>query len=362
MRLWAEIAPPARRGLFRAKRAQARGRFREDLELLLDRLGALVRHRELADASEVAAAATDVARWAEESNLLVTALEFAEAAALADPGSPVTASLAGRLARRTGEGKRSAAWYRRAIALAGGDRDAYIRSQLGYGGVMMEIGKLAEAKRALRRASRVAIKYGRRGLAAQANHDLLVIACSGGTYEDGAVAAERALERYSIRHPRLPHLALDYGILLVRNGYFAAAIPLLQRLVNVVNHDSLAVVYGMLARCAGGVGDRELFERTCEEVLRRVESPDRFGAKALVHAAIGAQSLERWSVAERLGEAALSAARSLGDESTAVDAGRVLDAVLVRAGGDREAERGTTLQVQLTVAMFLRRLEKLSSV
>jgi tetratricopeptide (TPR) repeat protein len=363
VRLWAATSPTARRGLFRAAATAAvrRAAILEvpELEPPLEKLSALVHAPHLAQAHEIAAAAADVALWAEEAQLLRTALEFAEAAALADFRSSATASLAGGLARRSGENNRAAAWYRRAIALArGGDHDSYIRAQLGYGGVMFQVGNYPAARLAFRRASRLALKFGRRGPAAQANHDLLTIACDAGTYEEGAAAAVRALERYPVRHPRVPHLAHDFGYLLVRNGYFAAALPLLQRVLELVKPHERVVVCGTIARSAGAVGDRELFERTCGEVLRGVTLSEEFAAQALVHVAAGAQSLGDWELARRLATEAGEIARRRGNGRPALESSMVLAHAAARLRGDRDLARAAPVSIQLTAGAFLRRLEK----
>ena len=363
VRLWAATASPARQGLFRA----AKGTVRRaailevpELEPPLKSFHTLVRFPHLAQPHEVAAAATEIALWAEEEQLLSTALEFAEAAALADGRSSTAASLAGRLARRVGENNKAAAWYRRAIALARGDHDSYIRAQLGYGGIMFQVGNYPAAKLAFRRASRLAVKFGRRGPAAQANHDLLVIACESGTYEDGAAAALMALERYPVRHPRVVNLAYDFGVLLVRNQYFAAAIPLLKRVLGVAKPQERLAVSGMIARAAGAVGDRELFESTYGEVRRGVALSEEFAAQALVHVAAGAQSLGEWELAERLATGGGEIARRRGNGRAATESRLLLGQVATRAGGDRDLARAAPIPVQLTVGVFLRRLEKLA--
>lgn len=361
VRLWAAMAPPARQGLFRAANgAVLRAAIFEvpDLERSLERLGALVRFPHLAQAHEIAAAAAEVALWAEEGQLLRTALEFAEAAALADFRSSSAASLAGRLARRVGDNNRAAAWYRRAIALARGDHDSYIRAQLGYGGVMFQVGNYPAATLAFRRASRLAVKFGRRGPAAQANHDLLTIACDTGSYEEGAAAAVKALERYPVRHPRVAHLAHDYGYLLVRNRYFAAALPLLQRVLELVKPHERVVVWGTIARSAGAVGDRELFERARGEVLGGVAQSEEFAAQALVHVAAGAQSLGNWELAAGLAADAGEIARRRGNGRPDRESRIVLAQVATRSRGDRDLARAAPVAIQLTVGLFLRRLEK----
>ena len=234
VRLWSATDTSSRTGLFRGGAGVAPASALADVAELQ---GAVARLRELVAAPdqaqpvEVASAAVEVARWAEGAGFPTTAMEFAEAAAVADPLSADYALLAGRLSLQLGDLNRAVAWYGRAVALARGDHAAYIRAQLGFGEVMLHVGDHARARRAFRRASRVAVKYGRRGYAAQANHSLLKIAIVKGSFEDGLAAAENALERYPVRHPRLQELALDFARLLGRHGYVAAARTLLQQMV-----------------------------------------------------------------------------------------------------------------------------------
>jgi tetratricopeptide (TPR) repeat protein len=361
VRLWSSTEVGQRRGLFRAENGlPVRSALLEAPELgePVERLLALVRYPDLVEPTDVAAAAAEIASWAEDRELLVTALEYAEAAALADPASAAYAIHAGRIARRVGENNRGAAWYQRAIGVARGDHDAYIRAQLGYGGVLFQIGNYDQARRAFRRASRLAVKYGRRGLAAQANHDLLSIACDAGSYEQGAAAARNALERYPIRHPRLPHLAHDYAYLLMRNQYHAAAIPLLRKVLGLVNPHERIVVCGTLARSAAALGDRLLFQSVSQDVLRGAGVSEEFAAQALVHVAAGAQSLGEWDLAERVAADALAIAERRGCRRPHRDAATILEEVAVREGGKSGKAREAPLSVQLLVGEFVRRLDK----
>lgn len=359
IRLWAQTNASARSGLFRSPLGgSSRTPEAPELQRTFAELKSVVRQPERASAVEVAAAATEIARWAEGRQMLQTALEFAEGAALADPTSAAAAISAGRLARRAGEINRSAAWYRRAVRLARGDHDAYIRAQLGYGGVMLELGNQAEASVAFRRASRMAIKYGSRGLAAQANHELLVIARDAGTYEAGAAAAEKALERYPIRHPRLPDLAHHYAQLLIRAGYFRASLPILQELLAIVRPDERLWVRAELARSAGAVGERDLFEESCAEVVRDVSLLEDHAVHALLEVAAGARWLGEWELARRLGGDALEIATKSRAAGLALLAEQLLSDVDARSGGEQGLALEAPLPVQLTVSAFLRKLAK----
>ncbi|HEU4558354.1 MAG TPA: hypothetical protein VFS20_10910 [Longimicrobium sp.] len=345
----------AREGLFREAAADELARVADaqpELAPAVRILGSLLEEPGVAEAGPIAEAATEIAAWAEEQSYLETALEFAEAAAHANRRSPASAFLAGRLARRVGELSRSAVWYRRAIGLARGDHDAYLRAQLGLGGVMMETGAVQRARTAFRRASRLAIKYGRRGFAAQANHELLRIATVLGLFDEGTLAAERALERYPAAHPRLHALSYDYARLLLGANYFASALEVLRRLRDVVRSPlERAAVCGTLARTAGAELERALFD----ECLKEVRDAGASDPRILLDCAEGARSLGLWEMAERLGSEAGDLARSAGQEELAREAGVLLDEVAGLSRGESVLARAAPLSVQLTVGAFLRR-------
>jgi hypothetical protein len=361
IKLWAAAKEEARPALFRAASpspAPAALGSHPELTPTVLRIADLLRPSAQPDPESLAFSAFELARWAESRGLRSTALEFAEAAALADGGNADYPTLAGRLARLTGEVKRAAAWYARAIGLSRGNHHAYIPAQLGYGDVLYEVGNNEKARQALRRASRLAIKYGRRGLAAQANHQLLLIACRVGTFAQGAAAAEKALERYPVRHPRLPELAQAFAELLMKEGYISSAVLLLQQLVGVAGGGDQVVAQGMLARCFGALGDRPGFSASCDAVIGAGDGDPR-AALGLVHVAAGALALgDRDDPASGLAGDAVSLARRFGLRIVETDAADLLEEMARGAGRERPPAREAPLSIQVLVASFVRRLEK----
>jgi tetratricopeptide (TPR) repeat protein len=360
VRLWTAAAEEQRPHLFRGgfdQRITAIAGDVPEMAVAVGRVADLVR-APAPGSEEIALAAFEVSRWAESRNLHTTALEFAEAAAVADAGSADYALAAGRLARYAGEINRAVAWYARAVALSRENHDAYIRSQLGYGELMHQVGHVGIARQALRRASRLAIKYGRRGLAAQANHQLLLTSSAAGAFDEGVAAAANALERYPVRHPRLPELALAFAGLLIQEGYFASAVQVLQECVATVNGGEQAVVHGMLARSYGALGDGPRFDASRDAVLSAAEANEGF-ARGLVHAAAGAIALgDRDDLAACLAAEAVAAAQEIGASAIQMDAADLLEDVA--RGRDRQSQpaREAPLSLQLLVTGFVRRLEK----
>jgi tetratricopeptide (TPR) repeat protein len=362
IKLWATAKEESRSVLFRhgsSLRVSDALASHAEVVAPVERVVELLRAAERVDPGELAYAAFQIARWAESRGLHSTPLEFAEAAGLADGGSADYAILAGRLARVAGENNRAVAWYGRAIGLSRGSHDAYVAAQLGYGEVLYAVGNYVRARQALRRASRMAIKYGRRGLAAQANHQLLLIACATGTFALGMDAAENALERYPVRHPRVPDLALAFAELLIGERYFSSAVKLLQQMIGSVMGQERVAAHGMLAWCYGALGDSGGFAASCDEVTTAAVAQERPAARGLVHVAAGALALgDRDELASNLAGEAVLIARLFGLRGVETDAADLLQEIARGLTRERAPVREASLPTQLLVAGFIRRLEK----
>lgn len=277
---------------------------------------------------------------------------------MADPDEGSLALFAARAALITNDNIRSGAWYARAIGLAGDDHDLYIRAQLGYGGVMADIVSYGKASRAFRRASRLAIKYGRRGLAAQANHDLVEIALRTGAFAEGVAAAESALERYPIRHPRLLHLAIDFSALLMDAGYFASAILLLEQMKAGGTGPERIIIAASLARSAGAVGDREIFGMNKDDVLHFASpSSEDYRIAALLLVGTGAYSLGENEVATACANQARVLAEGAGLFEQLSLADTLIREIATGAVGDGAvAATAAPLAVQVLIGRFRERL------
>jgi tetratricopeptide (TPR) repeat protein len=127
--LWSAQPPGERNGLFaplalRTRRQVARGV--EEYPVLrwpLRTLEAMVSAPEVARANDVALACTKLAEWADAHHMTETAIQYAEAAAIAQPRDAQLAAVAGSACARVADVARAEIWYRRAIRLGSRNRD-----------------------------------------------------------------------------------------------------------------------------------------------------------------------------------------------------------------------------------------------
>lgn len=238
---------------------------------------------------------------------------FAEAAAMVEPERAAHANIAGRLCRRTAHDERSSTWYQRAYRLAARsrDRDEQIRALLGYGGLMYHLGNHAEARRYNEQAVGVARNYGRLAKAAEAKHDMLLVAAEAGTYGEGERHALQALQYYPMDHTRIPYLVHDVAFFFIRNRLYSAALPLLHRVRGLITqHAEQALVWSSIARAAGGSGQSQLYQEAADKVLSLAGLFEEHAAPALWNMAEGAWYIGDWERAERVAKMAVEIART----------------------------------------------------
>lgn len=317
VRLWAE-SEPGRENLFPARpepedagarRAEAQAKAPEIAGALHAlsprsiptlRTAALVRAcRQLSD-------------WAEERGFLETAVQAVEAAAALRPEDPALANAAGRVCRRSGASDRAELWYARAIGLArdSQNRREYASAHLGAAAVMRDAGHHSQALRWIRRAADTARREGLRGKAAEAFHDALGVAALDQNIARAAFYARRALALYPIHHKRFPAFAYDIAFLLVNLGIYATALSLLHSVVGRIPKPAeQLVVWGTLARAAGGAGQRQRFYDALQQALSLAPAHSFMASGALYSAGEGARLLGDWLLAEELAHRALILAR-----------------------------------------------------
>lgn len=347
VRAWAETPPEERAGLFEIDRRAAQERLgyacvqAPELVEAFGTVAFLIRMPHMVQASHLAGACREVHAWAEERSLVRTAMLFAEAAAVADPDDPALANLAGRMCRRAACDERSASWFHRAFGLSvkARDRTEVIRGLLGYGALMKDLGEHEEARRYYERAARRAINTGRRRQAAEAHHDMLAIAAEVGTLREAERHVRRALELYPSYHPRLPLVAHDWALLLVRLHYYTPAIPLLKMAVRGTLTPELQIlVWGTLARATAGARRQDDFSEIEEKLLHLFGLNEEYAAAALIHLAEGSRTFGRWDRAATFVERALSIARERKDALLARDAAALRDQISARELAPREEE------------------------
>ncbi|HLL48380.1 MAG TPA: tetratricopeptide repeat protein, partial [Longimicrobiaceae bacterium] len=318
VRAWAETPAGERAGLFGAGKREAWERLgaacghAPGLVEALGTFALLIRAPGEVDARRLSEACSQVHAWAEERSLLAVAMLFAEAAAYADPDDPARANDAGRMCRRAAEDERASSWYHRGYGLGvrRSDPTETIRAQIGYGNLMKDLGRHDEARKFLERAARRAIYTGRKRQAGEAHHDLLAIAAEVGTYSEAERHVRRALTLYPTHHPRIPYLAHDFAFVLIRHQYYSFAISLLNHLLPSINKpEELALVYGTMARAAGGARHRERYEDAEERALKVFGTHEEFSSATLIHLAEGARAFRKWDKSERYAALALEIAR-----------------------------------------------------
>jgi tetratricopeptide (TPR) repeat protein len=347
VKLWAE-APTNRGNLFSVRpkspdrptrkeeaRAQA-PQIAEALDALDAVLTPAATPRALVDACE------RVSEWAEQHGYLVTAIQAIEGAAAVAPEDPALANAAGRVCRRAGEGARAEVWYARAVGLARESQNPreYVSGHLGLAAVLRDAGQHSRALKWIRRAADTARRTGLRGKAAEAYHDALGVAVLDQHLNQAVSYASRALAAYPVHHKRFPAFAYDLSFLLVNRGLYPTALSLLSSVVTKIESPAeQMVVWGTLARAAGGAGQRERFRDAADRVLELAPRYSYLGSGALYSAAEGARLIGDWALAGDLVDRALTAAEE-HDSVVVLEVARMLRAdVEARRSGIPLADR-----------------------
>lgn len=292
-----------------------------------------------ADPARVAAACSRVAEWAEAAELKGVALQFAEAAAWAEPESAAFAWRAGKLCRRMGEFERSKLWLRRAIRIARrGDNEVdFAEAHRHLGFVYLDQGQYAASEPHFWKSIRAALRQGRTSQAAASYHNLLIAAVHLERWEDAERFAEKAIEYYKVGSPSLPELAHDIGFFWCRLGYHSSALPLFEAAQTLIERDrERIVVWSSIARSAAVVRDNLRFQRAAARVLDRVDPKWEYAASSLYQVAEGARSFCEWDRAETLGRQALELATRRGNRTIQRWAAEFLDAVRLRLEGESD--------------------------
>ncbi|MQA88903.1 MAG: hypothetical protein GEU90_01530 [Gemmatimonas sp.] len=343
VRLWGELSEGERPQAFGdGALAQRRGWIEgtlvpDEIRPAMQKAAAVLQPR--ARAATVCTSCRELSDWANEQGLLGTAIEFLQAAAVVEPANAEVAREVARLAKRRAEYTRAETWYRQAISRARMSRSWYdfSRSYIGLGTVFMHRGNFPQARRALIRGLRAAKRFSIRGLAAAAYHELTVVAIRTDRLDESTRLACLALQTYRVGHPRLPALAHDYGVYLMKAGYAAGALRTfvasppdfgtpLDRLARAA----------AIARAAGALGDPSTFtsaRETADELLR-YPGTLQGATPALLSLARGAASLGDSTLASNYGAAARSGATQRSEFALLHEAETFLDS-LRYAGADQ---------------------------
>lgn len=288
----------------------------------------------------VALACRQVAQWAQKRDLSATRLAFTQAAALVCPADAELAHEVGRLARSGGEHARAESWHRRAIMLGRqtGSWEPYARSYISLGNLASHRGNFPLARRCQIKAYRAARRHALGEVMAMALHDLFLIALDSGEAATAQRYARQAFRAYGPTHARIPYLAHDLAVFWIREGQFSQALPVLQALLpRFEPADERVLVLANIARAAGGVGERGVFEEawTSAENLLVLPQTAARAAQTLLNLARGATGVSEWERAETAARSALERATLRGEAQIVFEA----ESVLLSAQAHRAATR-----------------------
>lgn len=340
-------------------------------------LSALVRYPELVKAADVAAACSSVSAWAGATGYRETALQFAEAAALADPSSAQLCAEAGTAcvlaaasASKEGEessgssesfdaDRRAEIWFDRGLKVGRrlGQWEWYIRCHIRAGMQAYELGDYRKARRSFRGAQATANWRGFPDLAGKSNHAMMLIECAVGSYERAEMHLYSALSSYPVRFQRLPHLAHDAAYMFVRAGAFHAALEILDVVYPLIDKPTERIaVMGTLARAAAGVGERARYRDALADVLLYAAISEINAAGALVLAAQGALDFRDWDRSVELASYCLRVAQRRSER----EPGRLAEQVIAHARAKTVPEYPAidAMRVHRTKAMVLDRLAR----
>ena len=318
--LWAETPAQERATLFPDDAARSRAvdlgiaDVPQELRGPLSVLTELLAHPGDVDLLRLVNACRRIAVWAEQRGELATALEFSQAAALAAPESASLAYAVGRLARRRAEYDRAESWYTRAVVQGRQSSDwrSYANAFTGMGNLHMQRGNYPAARRAHLRSLHTAERNGLVDVVGGAYHDLFLTAVETGAGHEADELAANAFRAYGTRDKRIARLGYDVAYHWALQGYFARALKVAEALVPHMMDDSeRAVVLGLIARAAAGLGNRERFLTAAAEtrLLAERDGARETAARALLGVVYGAANLGEWELAQDVGTRAVNIAR-----------------------------------------------------
>ncbi|HSU17838.1 tetratricopeptide repeat protein [Longimicrobium sp.] len=347
--LWAETPPTGRASLFAGDAARTRqqelGVMDADPELQapLSIFADLLRHPARADMLRLVNACRRVAVWAEWRGALRTSLEFSQAAALVSPDSASLAYAVGRVARRLADYDRAESWYTRAVVQARESREwrSYASALAGMGNLHMQRGNYPAAKRAHLRCLNAAERHHVPDLVGAAYHNLFSAEVEMQAGLEVDTLAARALEAYGSNTTAIQRLAHDVAHHWNLRGQFQGALNVALALEPVVDDPSVRpIIQSLIARAAGGVGDRTKYDAAvshADELLSNPAVPEELAARTLLGLAHGALNLGDMRAAAGYADEAVSIARKRAEGRVVLEAEAVLEAATRHAAARRMA-------------------------
>jgi len=294
-----------------------------------------------------------VAAWADGRGALRTSLEFSQAAALVSPDSAALAYAVGRVARRLADYDRAESWYTRAVVQARESREwrSYASALAGMGNLHMQRGNYPAARRAHLRCLHAAERYHVPELVGAAYHNLFSIAIEMRAGAEADELAASALAAYKPCDAAVLRLAIDVAYHWNLTGNFAGALQVALALEPAVDDPSLRPsVQSLIARAAGGVGDRTRYDAAVsriDDLLSDPAIPEEMAARALLGLAHGALNLgDRPAAASRSRSSACGTGSRIGvRRGPAPDRGREVAAHHGSAAAAGRADRARALRI-----------------
>lgn len=336
--LWAMTPREERLGLFNPDAEPRRlaallsiGSPALDIEAALRATAAMLTHPADVAPEAILTACQRISQWAEVEGAPATALAFAQAAAMAVPGSARAALRVGRLARQRGEYPRAEGWLQRSIVLARQARErethAWAYSALAY--VHFHRGNMPAAERHHLRALRIARRFSLISREAAALHDLFALSVETQRHEAAMDYARAAVAAYGPLHGKLPTLAHDVAVLWVEQGRFARALPVLRAAWPRMEAYQQLLGLSNLVRAAGGAGDRHVFDAAWRAASLRLDTNPRTEQLSTIalNLARGAAVLGDFERGTEMARRAQGYAAGMSEHKTAFEAETLLEAM-----------------------------------
>jgi hypothetical protein len=318
-------------------------------------------HPSTVPASELGMACYRVWEWAEGESLPGTAAHYGEVAAYLVPDNPTYANDAGWACRRCAFHERAGVWYQRGLRLAVRSRNRHeaIRALLGRGAVYKDLGRHEEAREFYARASRRALRTGRRRQAAVARHYIFALEAEGGSFGAGLNEVRETLNLYPIYDRRVPYLTHDYAFLLIRNRYFASALRLLEKLAPAITKpEERLLVQSNLAWAAAAASHPEQHRAAEKYVLETAKPYPEYAAASFIHLAHASRFVGEWYEAAAYAARAEEIAGRRGDAALALEAAALRLEIAARTPPEGENTDPSPYAVQAIEKMFSVRLRR----
>jgi tetratricopeptide (TPR) repeat protein len=229
----------------------------------------------------------------------------------------------------------------------------------------MQKGNLPVARQLFIRAYRASKRHSLRSLQANSLHYLFVIAARSGQHDEAEALARTAFEAHDPEHSRIPAFAHDVAYFWTERGQFAPALSVFRALLPHLRNpvDRLGSL-GSVARAAGGVGNRELFDEVRPEIWSLVSAPDggEIAADALIDLARGASSLGEWQEAEKAARTAEEMATERQQAQFALTAASVLASIRTERRVEENRAAEVTSEVDGLATDLVRTLDEYAAV